>query len=546
MFDIGRKERFDTVSFASLNDRTIDRMLRTKWIGNGNYSDRIWKNQNEMVDKLSEIVIRGAMTGMSLERMQMEFRQTFQVEKYKAERLLRTEMAYFHNEAEQESYRDLGIEQYIYIATLDNRTSEVCADLDGKVFKTKDGKVGVNLPPMHPNCRSTTGPYYDESVLKNMKRRARNQEGVGKEIEYRNYREWEAELKARGLKPGEEIDIYRQKKNEDEPIDLNTVFKNVLSQTTHSASDNTIIKLDISNYPDAFTSKKSEKENTEKFINYINSLPDADPNVMKLYNSLGKLDNFSTNGIVFKVSHAKRHGLSISHGARTGKISEVKLTIPKLEGDNLIGQINTTLHEKMHLIDYLLRDDPTVYGDCFAASNQNLIDVVNKTDGTIGKDIMDLFQKHNAEFKNVRANLNQKYNDAVDDLKNKYMDKGKFKSLNDQLNFITESKKARKDIMEIELDYEARNIMGGGINALQDIYDALSGGLHRQNGTVIFGHGTSYYSTITNKIDEIIVNYASLSITRQDLIDLLKKDKPDLVKVLEDVIMEMIKKVNNI
>ena len=35
-----------------------------------------------------------------------------------------------------------------------------------------------------------------------MKRRARDQEGVGKEIEYKNYREWEAELKARGLKPG--------------------------------------------------------------------------------------------------------------------------------------------------------------------------------------------------------------------------------------------------------------------------------------------------------------------------------------------------------
>ena len=202
MFDVGRKERFDTVSFASLNDRTIDRMLETKWVGNGNYSDRIWKNQNQMVDKLSEIVTRGAMTGMSVERMQMEFRQTFQVEKYKAERLLRTEMAYFHNEAEQESYRDLGIEQYIYIATLDNRTSEVCSDLDGKVFKTKDGKVGVNLPPMHPNCRSTTGPYYNDSILKDMKRRARDQEGVGKEIEYKNYREWEAELKARGLKPG--------------------------------------------------------------------------------------------------------------------------------------------------------------------------------------------------------------------------------------------------------------------------------------------------------------------------------------------------------
>ncbi|MGI6581767.1 MAG: hypothetical protein ACOX1M_05520 [Erysipelotrichaceae bacterium] len=53
----------------------------------------------------------------------------------------------------------------------------------------------------------------------------------------------------------------------------------------------------------------------------------------------------------------------------------------------------------MHLIDYLLRDDPTIYGNYFAASNQNLIDVVNKTDSTIGKDIMDLFQNHNDIFR---------------------------------------------------------------------------------------------------------------------------------------------------
>ncbi|MGI6608886.1 MAG: minor capsid protein [Erysipelotrichaceae bacterium] len=184
-----------------MNEININIMLNTKWVGNGNYSDRIWKNQNQMVDKLSEIVTRGAMTGMSVERMQMEFRQTFHVEKYKVERLLRTEMAYFHNEAEQESYRDLGIEQYIYIATLDNRTSEVCS----VVFKTKDGKVGVNLPPMHPNCRSTTGPYYNDSILKDMKRRARNQEGAGKEIEYKNYREWEKSLLDRMSKNSERM-----------------------------------------------------------------------------------------------------------------------------------------------------------------------------------------------------------------------------------------------------------------------------------------------------------------------------------------------------
>ncbi len=38
MFDIGRKEKFDTVSFALLNDRVIDRMLNIKWVDNSNYS----------------------------------------------------------------------------------------------------------------------------------------------------------------------------------------------------------------------------------------------------------------------------------------------------------------------------------------------------------------------------------------------------------------------------------------------------------------------------------------------------------------------------
>lgn len=32
----------------------------------------------------------------------------------------------------------------------------MCRKLNGKRFKVKDARVGVNLPPMHPFCRSTT------------------------------------------------------------------------------------------------------------------------------------------------------------------------------------------------------------------------------------------------------------------------------------------------------------------------------------------------------------------------------------------------------
>lgn len=52
-------------------------------------------------------------------------------------------------------YYDLNdeyIDGYIYVATLDGRTSRICRSLDGRRFPTR--KVWYN-PPLHPNCRSS-------------------------------------------------------------------------------------------------------------------------------------------------------------------------------------------------------------------------------------------------------------------------------------------------------------------------------------------------------------------------------------------------------
>ena len=40
----------------------------------------------------------------------------------------------------------------------------------------KDRKAGVNYPPMHPYCRSTTISVIDDKILRNMKRSAYNPE----------------------------------------------------------------------------------------------------------------------------------------------------------------------------------------------------------------------------------------------------------------------------------------------------------------------------------------------------------------------------------
>ena len=82
-----------------------------------------------------------------------------------AERLIRTETNHFHGEADKAAYKAAGVDEYEYVATLDSRTCETCAALDGKHFKVKDAQAGVNYPPMHPNDRCTTVEYDPDDAL---------------------------------------------------------------------------------------------------------------------------------------------------------------------------------------------------------------------------------------------------------------------------------------------------------------------------------------------------------------------------------------------
>ena len=42
----------------------------------------------------------------------------------------------------------------------------ICEALGGKIFPVSDMKVGLNAPPMYPNCHCSTGPAYTEEEEK--------------------------------------------------------------------------------------------------------------------------------------------------------------------------------------------------------------------------------------------------------------------------------------------------------------------------------------------------------------------------------------------
>lgn len=72
------------------------------------------------------------------------------------ERLVRTSITHITARARDELYQanESVVKQWRFSATLDRRTTVICASLDGQVFDLGSGP----MPPRHPNCRSSTTP----------------------------------------------------------------------------------------------------------------------------------------------------------------------------------------------------------------------------------------------------------------------------------------------------------------------------------------------------------------------------------------------------
>lgn len=174
IFDIQKNMGME-FQFAGVNGNQIEKALNEKWSGE-NYSSRIWNNTDALAKDIKEQLTVSLMTGKPLRDVVKEIENRFLVGNYQARRLVRTESAYIVGQLELESYKECGIQEYIFVATLDLRTSVICRNMDKMRIKIEDALVGRNYPPMHPFCRSTTIAYISEEILKTMKARARDPE----------------------------------------------------------------------------------------------------------------------------------------------------------------------------------------------------------------------------------------------------------------------------------------------------------------------------------------------------------------------------------
>ncbi|MFL9519352.1 minor capsid protein [Acinetobacter baumannii] len=79
------------------------------------------------------------------------------------ERTVRTVRSHVANQAYLSSFNQIGFEYVKLVATLDGRTSKLCATLDGTVWEIND--PAKRVPPLHPNCRSILVPVEKDGLL---------------------------------------------------------------------------------------------------------------------------------------------------------------------------------------------------------------------------------------------------------------------------------------------------------------------------------------------------------------------------------------------
>ena len=178
-------------SFATLDKNKINQVITKPWLKDGkNFSDRIWQDKEQLINTLRTKITQSFITGSTLDEAVEDISKfvsdKIKNKEYVARRLLETESAAYASKAQIEAFKSIDVDKYEIVATLDLHTSEICQEMDGKVFNISDQEIGVTVPPFHSHCRTVIAPYFDDEPT----RASRDENGEYKEVKYMNYKEW--------------------------------------------------------------------------------------------------------------------------------------------------------------------------------------------------------------------------------------------------------------------------------------------------------------------------------------------------------------------
>lgn len=168
---------------TQVNDKTLEKIINTKIKGEI-WSDRLWSNKNETAKDLKLQIKKFLKADINVNEIENVIKTKYNANASNTDRLVRTEVTRVQAESNEEWSKEHDINYQIYMATLDNRTSEICRGYDGKVFNIDDPNKPI--PPLHPHCRSVLVNL----VSKDWRPKQRYDNQLKQNIDWTTFSEW--------------------------------------------------------------------------------------------------------------------------------------------------------------------------------------------------------------------------------------------------------------------------------------------------------------------------------------------------------------------
>lgn len=150
----------DGLAFNQIDKGAVQQMINRIWCADGkSWSARVWGNIDKLQQALNDNLIDCLVAGRKTTELKNILQEEFNVSYYRANSLVRTEMAHIQTEAAKKRYQDIGASEVEIWADKDERRCDVCGKLHKKRYP-----IGAQVPiPAHPNCRCCILPVVEES-----------------------------------------------------------------------------------------------------------------------------------------------------------------------------------------------------------------------------------------------------------------------------------------------------------------------------------------------------------------------------------------------
>lgn len=112
--------------------------------------------------ELNSYLGRSCYFGADISDLDLYLTRRFNVKVSELNQMLVTDSTYFATQGQSKALGELHIEEAVFTAILDERTSDMCREADGTVIPVDKIVPWENAPPLHFNCRSTMYPVIEQ------------------------------------------------------------------------------------------------------------------------------------------------------------------------------------------------------------------------------------------------------------------------------------------------------------------------------------------------------------------------------------------------